>query len=388
MSPLSVPARPTGALSPGRLPAPPPPRLTGRGTAVVLAGWAVFAVATALVLTAAGQVPLASALRGQALLAVLLALASVPWLLVVRGLDGRPLAQAAAYAVLFPICVLGAVSAFVFLLGQTAGAEAEATVRAAFGWIAFEAGIAHAVLFASVQAALASSRARLREQQASGALSLAREAELRALKAQLHPHFLFNALNAVSADVARDPEGAREALASLGDLLRYALDAGTRDLVPLSDEVAFAREYLALEARRMGERLRTRWDVDERALAAAVPPLVLQTLVENAVQHGLAPRRTGGTVAVSVGFDGAHVRVRVWDDGMGVAGGALAPGIGLANADERLRLLLGEDAGLRLHAGVDGFDASFRVPGEAPDSAAPGPAARVRAVRAAHVTVA
>ena len=333
----------------------------------MLAGWTLFAVVTGLVLAGTGLVPLGWAMKGQATLAALLALGSVPWLLVVRVLHGRPVLQAAAYALLLPLCAIGTVAVYVRLLGATAGPGAEAAVREVFGWIAFEAGVAYAGAFASVQASLASSRARLREQQATGALSLAREAELRALKAQLHPHFLFNALNAVSADLWRDPDGAREALASLGDLLRYALDTGQRDLVPLADEVAFARQYLALESRRMGERLRTTWDVDERALAAAVPPLVLQTLVENAVQHGVAPSRSGGTVAVRVRVEGERVRVSVRDDGAGVADNGLAPGVGLANADERLQLLLGKDAGLVLRSELQrGFEASFVVPAGPP----------------------
>ena len=371
--PLAVPSRPPDRAGAGAaLPPPPPPRVTGRGLAAFGAGWVVFAAVYGLVLAAGGEVPLAWALGGQGMLTgVLVALGVLPWLLVVRGLDGRPRAQLAAHAVLLPLLAVVGAALYVGLLGTVAGPEASAAVRAVFGWVAFEGFVGYAILFAGLHAALASGRTRLRERQATAALALAREGELRALKAQLHPHFLFNALNAVAADVGRDPDGAREALATLGDLLRYALDAGGRDLVPLADEIAFARGYLALEERRMGERLRVGWDVDDGALGAAVPPLALQTLVENAVQHGVAPVRAGGAVAVSVRREGGAVHLSVRDDGVGAPDGALRPGVGLANADERLRLLFGDDAGLRLATGLDGhggFEAAFSVPAP-PDEA-------------------
>jgi signal transduction histidine kinase len=331
----------------------------------VVAAWAVYAVIYGLVLAATGDVPLRWALQGQVVLTgVLAALSVIPWLLVVRGLDGRPWGWAlAAHAVLLPLYAVGGVALYVPLLGAVSGPAAEEAVRAEFGWIAFGAGIAYAVQFAGYHAALEAKRSRLRSRQAVEALALAREGELQALRAQLNPHFLFNALNAVSAEVGRDPHEARELLATLGDLLRYALDSGEHDLVPLSDELAFARGYLDMEARRMGDRLCVRWDVDEGALAAGVPPMALQTLVENAVCHGLAPSPAGGTIYVEVRQEGPDVRIAVRDTGVGTSSRELEPGVGLANADERLRLLFGQGGALQLLSSPEGgFEAGFVVP--------------------------
>ena len=351
---------------PGPRPLAPdaPPVLAARAVGLVVVLWAAYALVRAL-LVASDGLPLSRALVSEGLQAVTFAVLSVPsWLLIVRGLDGRPAAWAiAAHAAVLPLYAVFGTGLFVRLLGAVSGPAAEASVRAEFGWIAFAAGVAYAVQFTGYHAVIAARRAHLRQGQAAEALALAREGELRALRAQLHPHFLFNALNAVAADVGHDPVGAREALAALGDLLRYALDSDGRDLVPLADEVAFVEAYLGLEARRMGDRLRVAWDVDRGTLGTAVPPLVIQTLVENAVQHGVAPSRSGGTVAVAVRREAGAVRVSVRDDGVGVPDGAVEPGVGLANADERLRLLFGDGAGLQLAAGPDGgFEAAFQIP--------------------------
>jgi LytS/YehU family sensor histidine kinase len=169
---------------------------------------------------------------------------------------------------------------------------------------------------------------------------LARDSQLAALNAQLQPHFLFNALHTVSSLVHVDPDRADRALDELGHLLRYALRQSSED-VTLRQEWEFTRDYLAFEALRLGDRLRLETNVGEDALAAAVPPFILQPLVENAVRHGVANSASGGDVAVRIARDQGVVTLSVTNtiaDGAGSAGMA---GTGLQRLRDRLALKYG-----------------------------------------------
>ncbi len=175
----------------------------------------------------------------------------------------------------------------------------------------------------------------------------AHQAHLQALRYQLNPHFLFNALNGVSTLVA---EGhARQAtamLARLSDFLRLTLDQDTAPEIPLADEVDFTRRYLEIEHVRFGKRLRTQFDIDDDVLSAAVPALLLQPLVENAVKHAVTPSERGALLVVGARRDGGDLVLDVRDDGPGLGGARheTGLGIGLANVRDRLRELYG-DAG-------------------------------------------
>ena len=127
----------------------------------------------------------------------------------------------------------------------------------------------------------------------------AREAELRAVRSQLNPHFLFNSLNSINALVGSDPEGARRMCEGLGDFLRRTLQLGARETVTLDDELALVDRYLAIEQVRFGARLVVERAIAEEARACLLPPLLLQPLVENAIKHGVAERLEGGTVRLS-----------------------------------------------------------------------------------------
>lgn len=166
---------------------------------------------------------------------------------------------------------------------------------------------------------------------------LARDAQLASLNAQLQPHFLFNALHTVSALVHVDPDRADRALDELGRLLRYALRQSHED-VTLRQEWEFTREYLAFEALRLGNRLRLETNVSEHALDAAVPPFILQPLVENAVRHGVANSPSGGDVSVRIARHDGVVTLSVANT---IAAGAAASGMagtGLQRLRERLAL--------------------------------------------------
>jgi two-component sensor histidine kinase len=168
----------------------------------------------------------------------------------------------------------------------------------------------------------------------------AREAQEQALKAQLDPHVLYNALGGIAELVREDPDRAEAAVLSLAELYRQLTALGRRAEVTLEEERALVADYLALEQLRLGDRLKVAWDWPAALGPRLVPPLLLQPLVENAVKHGLAPRREGGTLALAVAPDGPGLRFRVADDGVPLAP-AWRPGTGLANLGQRLALLGG-----------------------------------------------
>lgn len=221
--------------------------------------------------------------------------------------------------------------------------------------VAFCAIHAVAVYYVDLQ------RTRLRLAQAQAA---ARDAELRALRYQLNPHFLFNTLNAVSALVAARQNGeANHMLARVADFLRATLAHDGGHEHALADELALTEAYLDIEKARLGERLLVTMKAGPGLLAARVPYLLLQPLVENAIRHGIAPRSDAGRVDIRIEGDGALLRIAVSNDGAGQEEpGGQGAGIGLANVGARLRQLYG-DAG-RVDAGWrDGrFEVAIALP--------------------------
>lgn len=182
-----------------------------------------------------------------------------------------------------------------------------------------------------------------------------KEAELRALKAQVNPHFIFNSLNSVRALIDEDPARARLAVTQLSNLLRYSLQSAQAETVPFEAELRVVTDYLALEQVRHEERLRVRLDIAPDILGLAVPPLLLQTLVENAVKYGISTRPEGGEIVVEARCEGGQLRLRVTNPGvlapaMSAAQRNDSTGLGLRNAAERLRLFFGDQASLRLRA--------------------------------------
>jgi two-component system, LytTR family, sensor histidine kinase AlgZ len=167
----------------------------------------------------------------------------------------------------------------------------------------------------------------------------AREAELRALRAQLNPHFLFNSLNSISALAAPDPEAARRMCQLLGDFLRQSLSLGGRERVTLGEELALADRYLAIEQVRFGARLGVDKLADEVALRCLVPPLLLQPLVENAVKHGVADRVEGGIIRIAAHRRGDALVVEVENPRDPDAPPRRGQGLGLENVRARLDAL-------------------------------------------------
>lgn len=216
-----------------------------------------------------------------------------------------------------------------------------------------------------------------------GRLELAaavQDAELRVLKSQIDPHFLFNSLNTLRTLITDDPRQARAAVTLLADLLRAALTINTRSTILLRQELDTVRSYLALEQLRFEERLRVRWSVDPAVLDCQLPPSVLQTLVENALKHGIAPREDGGEILIEAARDGAVLRLTVSNPGRLGETTAPSTGIGLQNARGRLQRLCGEAATLSLEQrGPDLVAAVLALPVDGCREVAPATPAEPRA---------
>jgi two-component system LytT family sensor kinase len=177
---------------------------------------------------------------------------------------------------------------------------------------------------------------KLRTAQLHGELA---QAQLQALRVQLQPHFLFNTLNAISALALTDPPLARMMIARLSDLLRFSLEENRALRVPLQRELRFLECYLAIQQVRFQERLIVERDIAEDVQEALVPPLILQPLVENSLQHGLLPVSGGGTLRILIKRIGTELQLIVEDDGQGLPLVALREGVGLSNTRARLAAL-------------------------------------------------
>lgn len=196
---------------------------------------------------------------------------------------------------------------------------------------------------------------------------LTSEAELRALRAQLHPHFLFNALTTLGYLMQAAPERARVTLYRLTSLLRAVLQRSTAELTTLGEELALVEDYLAIERERFEERLAVTIDVSGALADIRVPPLTLQTLVENAIKHGISPLARGGTLRIRAAIEGQALTLEVADTGRGTAqpaeGVPPESGVGLANLARRLERLYGTDAALRfVSAPHVGTTVAVRIP--------------------------
>lgn len=221
------------------------------------------------------------------------------------------------------------------------------------------------VYFLIVLGAEAMQHAQARQQEEIEAGRLARhlsDARVALLQRQLHPHFLFNALQAISTLLHRDPATADRLLVRLSDLLRAMLDDASGQTLSLRTELELIRKYLDIEQARFGDRLTVEWRVDESVLDCHVPSLIVLPLVENAIRHGLSPKVGPGRLIVRAEPEGALLVLAVEDDGLG-ATLPLPPGLGVGNTRERLGVLYGEEAALSIDtAPLAGFRARIEIP--------------------------
>jgi sensor histidine kinase YesM len=234
----------------------------------------------------------------------------------------------------------------------------------------FAVGALFYLLVATFHYVLAELQLRHEALEREGALALqAQRAELQALRAQVHPHFLFNSLNTVSALIGYDPPKAREACVLLAEYLRGTLRAQDQALLPLRDEWSLCERYLKVEALRLGERLHVEVELEEPAAECLVPSLLLQPLVENAMTHGIAPVDEPLPLRVRAARRAGRLSIQL-ENGVDAAPRAHDGGVGLANVRARLFAQYGGDASLRVEKGAERFVVVLDLPAASPDTEA------------------
>jgi two-component system LytT family sensor kinase len=191
------------------------------------------------------------------------------------------------------------------------------------------------------------------------------EARLKTLEAELHPHFLFNTLHAISTLVHTQPDAADRMISRLSDLLRITFSRSGAACVPLQEELEFLQKYLEIEQTRFQDRLTVEYEIDPDTLDAEVPRLILQPIVENAIKHGVAPRTAPGRITIGSRLEDNQVSLVVRDNGPGLSSSARAglhDGVGLSNTRDRLECLYGNAQALNLIESGQGLSVEMRLP--------------------------
>jgi two-component system, LytTR family, sensor histidine kinase AlgZ len=211
---------------------------------------------------------------------------------------------------------------------------------------------------------LAEQASREAQERALQARVLARDAELKALRAQVNPHFLFNCLHSVSALTSSDAGKAREMCILLADFLRTTLRLGGKETITLEEELALVRGYLAIEKVRFGARLQMEEEVEKRATGTLIPPLLLQPLVENAIRHGIANLPEGGIIRLSAQENASVVSILVENSFDPETPAPLKTGLGLDNIRQRLDTRYGREASISVKTEGNRFQVSLRLPAQ------------------------
>jgi two-component system, LytTR family, sensor histidine kinase AlgZ len=203
---------------------------------------------------------------------------------------------------------------------------------------------------------------RTKELEEERARKLASEAQLASLAARVHPHFLFNTLNTISALIQEDPVKAERTVGQLASLLRASLDASNDNFVTIATELQLVRDYLDIQSARFGDRLRFDIEAPADVSDQRIPPFAIQTLVENAVKHGLSTRGHGGRIRIRISRSAGDVRIDVADNGEHTVAETFPPGHGLDNLRGRLRSAFGDAAVVRLTRDGEWTVASLTLP--------------------------
>ncbi|MEW5915097.1 MAG: histidine kinase [Gemmatimonadota bacterium] len=351
-----------------------------RAALLYFACWVPFGLCYSLILLLSGRpISVPDAFTGGMVNSLQAAILGIPvYLLTRRGLRGawsraRLTSVSSVAVVLFAAAWTTMVSLSVI---RFAPPEAAAMYMRWGVWWQFITGVLLGAAIVGICVFLHNAK-RLREQEAriAQAEALRARAELAALRAQLQPHFLFNALHSISAVLRSDPRGAESALEQLGSMLRYALGVqrDDREEVALAEELDFVRAYLTIERLRLGDRLRVEEQIDPEALECAVLAVTLQPLVENAVRHGIAASHRGGTIRLAAHVESDRLELEIADDGIGSSADLESEprgsrGVGIRSVRQRLDARYGASASLRLETAAGrGFRACISLPVSAPE---------------------
>jgi two-component system sensor histidine kinase AlgZ len=272
---------------------------------------------------------------------------------------GMPLRRTPTAGLVATILISPAVAGSLWVLAWSAGRNAitpNASILFSVGAELYLGAIMVHYLLLEVEAAREAEQAALRYQ------VLAREAELKAFKAQVDPHFLFNSLNAVAALCGSRPGDAREMAQLMADFFRLTLRTGSRERITVAEEIDLVSRYLAIEKVRFGARLTTHIDVDDAASRCLVPPLLLQPLVENAVRHGIASVLDGGTIDIAANADDGLLRIRIENPADPDRPQPRGESIGLQNARGRLAAISNGRASLRTEEANGRFRVEIELP--------------------------
>lgn len=346
----------------------------GRFWLVYAAAWLDLAGIYFVVFLISGEIPLLMAIQAALIDVLPMALFGIGVLRISRTLTWSPQARGRFFGLHIFLALIYGLASTATGLGLFALHRwvAEGVLRPyivnaeIFAWESVMGMLVYGVVAGIAYALQLQARLREQEARAARAAVLQSQAELRALRAQVNPHFLFNTLHSLLALVRHDPDAAEEALEQFGDLLHYALrvQQDSRDEVPLDAELTFVRNYLSLERIRLGERLKLDIRIDDETRSHLVPVFCLQPLVENAVRHGIAPRAAGGTLSLTTEMRDGELILEVRDDGPGAPASVLSAenGLGLRLVRERLRALYGDAARFEVDTGVGrGFRATIRL---------------------------
>lgn len=328
-----------------------------------LAVWVVFGLLLTVVFVFGGGAPLDWSLEFAVPIAVVLGLQSLSFWYVVQAMppDDTPVARmatiwsiAGVVSLLVWIALSYAWAMWLLPEGEKYGASAAAGMLPLLIF-AGAIGISLAVLGHYLAGAF--QRSRNAERRALELQVLAREAELKSLRAQLDPHFLFNSLNSVAALIGNDTAAARQMCFLMAQFFRKSLTLARQQAIPLSEEVSLAETFLAIEKVRFGDRLRTSFDIADDVKDVSVPPLMLQPLVENAVHHGVAHMLEGGEVCVQARRREGFLELVVANPCDPDRPPSRSTGVGLVNVRSRVETLCGH----RASVDVDASETSFRV---------------------------
>ncbi|MQA39091.1 sensor histidine kinase [Rugamonas aquatica] len=348
-----------------------------RGTAIYLLVWLFLGIALGGVISLANDAPLANAM-----------LFAIPMNLLYAYAAGYsayylcrayPLGSGRTAATALVLTVAAVVSGFLWLVLGRSWNGACLMLDVAWAGIAFNAqlsalivglgillyGFAAAVHYLVIEFV----RAKGAEQRELESLLMAQEAELRMLRTQIDPHFLFNSLNSISALTSQDPKAARRMTLELASFFRQSLGMEAHKMVTLDEELRLIRHFLAIEQVRFGARLLVEEQVDQQAVACLVPPMIIQPLVENAVKHGICNMPEGGTIRLTARRDGSilHIRVDNPVDPDMASARSDGHGIGLTNVRQRLAGVYKHEASIHWGRIDNSFGVDIAMPAQTGD---------------------